>query len=580
MILQALVRHYEDLTALNLIAPPGWNPVKVSYSLELDEQGSLLRVASIQENVVKGNKTVLTPRLIELPAPVKRTVGIAANFLCDNASYILGFDGKGNPERAKACFAACKALQERLLSGVDTPAAKALLAFFQSWDPRQAAQCPALQDEIDGIIAGANLIFRFRGAFIHDDPAIRQAWQAHYDGDSDGPTMTCLVTGRETPVEAVHPAIKGVQGAQSSGAALVSFNAPAFCSYGKEQNLNAPTGKYAAFAYTSALNHLLADRDHLQHIGDTTVLCWAEGGEPAFQNAFAAFAFGAQSNYTEKDLRDKVKNLVHGHSITFDETILDPDRPFYILGLAPNAARLSVRFFLRNTFGQFLQNVQQHHQRLEIVKPAFDKFDTLPLWKLLSETVNQNARDKAASPNMAGAVLRSILMDEPYPATLLHGALLRIRAEREVSRGRAAILKAYYLKRPHPDIPKEVLTVSLNPDSTNIPYTLGRLFSVLEAIQADANPGINATIKDRYFNAASSMPDHTFTTLLKLAEKHLKKLSTGKRVYYKNQIEQLTGILSETFPARLNLPQQGSFLLGYYHQTQKRYEKKEETQNV
>ena len=229
-------------------------------------------------------------------------MGIAANFLCDNASYILGLDGKGNAKRARECFDACKALHERLLSGVHTPAAEALLAFFRCWDPEQAAGHPALQDEISGILAGANLVFRFDGAFIHEDPSIRQAWQTHYDEDSGGPTMVCLVTGRETSVEAVHPAIKGVQGAQSSGAALVSFNAPAFCSYGKEQNLNAPTGKYAAFAYTSALNHLLKDREHLYRIGDTTVVCWAEGGEPAYQDAFATFMFGSQTSYTETEL--------------------------------------------------------------------------------------------------------------------------------------------------------------------------------------------------------------------------------------------------------------------------------------
>ena len=580
MILQALVRHYEDLTAQNLIAPPGWNQVKASYALELNEQGALLRAMSIQENVLKGKKTVLAPRLMELPAPVKRTAGIAANFLCDNASYILGFDGKGDAERAKECFAACKALHEQLLSDLDAPAAKALLAFFRCWDPERAAGHPALQNEMSGIMAGANLVFRFNGAFIHEDPAIHRVWQTHYDEDSGGPTMVCLITGRETSVEAVHPAIKGVQGAQSSGAALVSFNAPAFCSYGKEQNLNAPTSKYAAFAYTSALNHLLADRDHLYRIGDTTVVCWAEGGEPAFQDAFSAFAFGSQSSYTETELWDMVGQLLRGNSVLFDETLLDPDRPFYILGLAPNAARLSVRFFLRSSFGVFLENVQRHYERLEIVKPTFDKFDTLPLWKLLGETVNQNSRDKAASPNMAGGVLRSILMDEPYPATLLHGALLRIRAEREVSRGRAAILKAYYLKRPHPDISKEVLTVSLNPDSTDIPYTLGRLFSVLESIQSAANPGINATVKDRYFNAASATPGHIFPILLNLSQKHLRKLEGGLRIYYEKQIAELMGVFSEEFPPRLNLPQQGAFQLGYYHQTQKRYEKKEENKDV
>ena len=580
MILQALVQHYEDLTVKGMIAPPGWSPVKVFYSLELDEEGRLLRTASIQQEVQKGKKTVLAPQTIDLPSPVKRTVGIASNFLCDNSTYLLGLDEKPDVQRTRNCFADSRSLHEKLLKNIDSVPARAVLRFFQTWDPEKAAEHPALQGYLSDITAGANLIFRLNGAFVHNDPAIRQAWQTHYDAEGDGPKAVCLVTGRESPVEGVHPAIKGVRGAQSSGAALVSFNAPAFCSYGKTQNLNAPTGKYASFAYTAALNHLLADREHTQILGDTTVVCWAQGGEPAFQDAFGAFAFGLQSSYTEKELQGMVKNLLNGLPVQFDETLLDRDRPFYILGLAPNAARLSVRFFLRNSFGEFLKNVQNHYDRIEIVKPAYDSFNTLPLWKLLGETVNQKSKDKSPSPNMAGAVLRSVLMDEPYPATLLQGALLRIRAEQEVTRGRAAIIKAYYLKNPHQNIDKEVLTVSLNPDSTNIPYTLGRLFSVLEAVQSAAVPGINATIKDRYFNAASSTPGHIFPTLLNLTQKHLRKLEVGIRVFYEKQITELMGILSEEFPPQLSLPQQGAFQLGYYHQTQKRYEKKEETQNV
>ncbi len=585
MILQALVQHYEDLTAKGKIAPPGWSPVRVSYSLELDEEGRLLRTASLQEETTKGKKTVLAPRMIDLPAPIKRSNNIAPNFLCDSCVYLLGFNKKSDArsiQRAKNCFAASRTLHEKLLKDVDSVSARAVLRFFQSWDLEKGAEYPALQDNLRGITAttATNLIFRLNGSFVHEDSAILQAWKNYYNSKGDGPKMVCLVTGKESFVEAIHPAIKGVKDAEPSGAALVSFNKPAFCSYGKKKNLNAPTSKYAAFAYTAALNHLLADREHTQILGDTTVVCWAQGGEPAFQDAFGAFAFGLQSSYTEKELQGMVKNLLNGLPVQFDETLLDRDRPFYILGLAPNAARLSVRFFLRNSFGEFLKNVQNHYDRIEIVKPAYDSFNTLPLWKLLGETVNQKSKDKSPSPNMAGAVLRSVLMDEPYPATLLQGALLRIRAEQEVTRGRAAIIKAYYLKNPHQNIDKEVLTVSLNPDSTNIPYTLGRLFSVLEAVQSAAVPGINATIKDRYFNAASSTPGHIFPTLLNLTQKHLRKLEVGIRVFYEKQITELMGILSEEFPPQLSLPQQGAFQLGYYHQTQKRYEKKEETQNV
>ena len=249
---------------------------------------------------------------------------------------------------------------------------------------------------------------------------------------------------------------------------------------------------------------------------------------------------------------------------------------FYILGLSPNAARLSVRFFLRNSFGAFLRNVQAHQQRLKIIRPSYDKFDIIPLWKLLSETVNQNSRDKSPIPNMSGEVLRAILTNTRYPASLLNGVILRIRAEHAITPGRAAILKAYYLKNPHPDIPKEVLTVSLNPDSSHIPYNLGRLFSVLEAIQSAANPGINTTIKDKYFSSASATPAMVFPVLLNLAQKHLKKLDLGLRTYYDKQITAILSKLGEDYPKHLNLPQQGSFQLGYYHQTQARFEKKEE----
>ena len=580
MILQALVQHYRDLAAHGEIASPGWGLAKVSFALYINDQGQLIRTASVKTEQVRGKKTVLSPQMMQLPAPVKRTVGIAANFLCDNSSYILGVDNKGNPQRALDCFVACKALHQQLLSSLDSSAAKALLAFFQTWNPAHAPEHPALRDDWEEILSGANLVFRYGGAYVHEDPAICQAWQAYYDSQGDGPEMVCLVTGQKVPAEAVHPAIKGVQGAQSSGAALVSFNAPAFCSYGREQNLNAPISKYAAFAYTSALNHLLSDQEHVYHVGDTTVVCWAEGGEPAYQS-FGGFAlFGVPFSYEEKDLWSMVKNLAEGMPVNFIESRLDPEKPFYILGLAPNAARLSVRFFLCNSFGAFLRNVQAHHERLEIVRPSYAKPGPMPLWQLLNETVNQNSRDKSPTPGLAGEVLRAVLTDTAYPTTLLNGVVLRIRAEHEITRGRAAILKAYYLKNPHKDVPKEVLPVSLNSESTNIPYTLGRLFSVLEAIQYAANPGINATVKDKYFNSASATPSHTFPVLMNLTQKHLKKLDGGLRVYYEKQLAEIIGILGEEFPARLSLPQQGAFQLGYYHQKTARYQKKEENKNV
>ena len=576
MILQALTAYYQTLANRSEIALPGWSKVKVSFALCITDDGVLEQIIPLLTEQPKGKKTVLAPRSFTLPAPVKRSSGVAANFLCDNSSYMLGIDSKGKPQRSAACFAACKDLHETLLDGIDSPAAKAVLAFFRAWQSEQAAAYPALAANMEEILAGANLIFQYNGCFIHEDPLIRRVWDAYYQTSGDGPEMVCLVTGQKGSVESIHPAIKNVSGAQSSGAALVSFNAPAFCSYGKEQNCNAPTSKYAAFAYTTALNHLLADRDHVYRMGDTTVVCWAKSGGNVYQNIFGWACMGQSPSYSLNDLQSALQNLCAGQAVLFDEERLSPDMEFYILGLSPNAARLSVRFFLRDTFGTFLRNAQTHQTRLEIVKPAYDKFDTLPLWKLLDETVNQNARDKTPAPNLAGEVLRAVLNNTPYPATLRNSVALRIRAEREVTRGRAAILKAYYLKNTHPDVPKEVLTVSLNPDSTNPAYNLGRLFSVLEAAQEAANPGINTTIKDKYFGSASATPGHVFPVLLKLAQSHLKKLDGGLRTYYDKQITELLAKLGESYPVRLNLHQQGSFQLGYYHQTQMRYAKKEE----
>lgn len=575
MILQALTRYYEDLLSRGEIAAPGWAPAKISFALCLNENGELTQIVPTMDEVSKGKKTVFQPQLITLPAAVKRTVSIAANFLWDNSAYLLGIDQKGDPERSLKCFAAAAKLHHAVLDSVDSPNARAILAFFDTWKPEHAAEHPALIRQLDDVTAGGNLVFRVDGRKVEEDAAIREAWQRYRDGGESGVKMQCLVTGNEDEIAAVHPSVKGVRDAQSSGAALVSFNAPAFCSYGREQNYNAPVGKYAAFAYTAALNHLLADRDHVQHIGDTTVVCWAEGADDAYPGFFSAvIGGGTYGGLSDNDLRAALKRLANG--LPCDDLGVDPNRPFYILGLAPNAERLSVRFFLRDSFGKLMENVNAHYARLEI---AGAKYSILPLWALLNATV-RDFKKQVPSPVVSGATLRAVFSGTPYPVSLMEAVLLRIRAERDITWGKAAIIKAYYLKNPHEDCPKEVLTVSLNEASTNPAYTLGRLFSVYEAVQQAANPGINATIKDKYFNSAAAMPASIFPVLNNLCQKHLRKLDARQRVYYDKQIMKLKGVLNENYPARMTLAQQGSFDLGYYHQTQKRYTKKEEKENV
>lgn len=576
MILQALTSYYEELVKKGQISGLGWGEAKVSYELVINGDGVLTDVVSVRTIDEKGKTKKIVPRNMRVPAPVKRSSGIAPNFLCDHSGYFLGVDSKDNPIRAKECFNACKQKHYDILKGTEEPAARAVLLFFDKWDPDSAKNHPALSEDYEDIISGVNLVFRYKGQEIQDNPIIGKLWEEYYLNGKTGRNMPCLVTGNMGPAEDVHPAIKGIRGAQSSGAALISFNAPAFCSYGKEKNYNAPVSQYAAFAYTTALNYLIADKEHVNYIGDTAVLCWAEGAEPAYQSLACMSLFGTQEKYSEADIRNKISKLAKGDNVEFDDTKLNAEQSFYLLGIAPNAARLSIRFFYKDSFGNILKNIDEHYKRIEIKRPSYDRFTVMPLWKMLSETVNMNSRDKSPSHIMAGEVMRSILTNTKYPATLLNGVNLRIRAEHNVTPGRAAIIKAYYLKNNSKYVPEEVLQVSLNKESTNTPYNLGRLFSVLENIQSAANPGINTTIRDRYFNAASATPGTIFPTLINLAQKHLSKIGGGLQVTLNKEMTEILCKLGEQFPARMNLQEQGSFQLGYYHQRQARFEGKKE----
>ena len=575
MILQALGRYYDALAARGAVRPPGWCDAPVSFALSIDQNGALQGVIPLMIPSGKGRKEA--PQSLEVPERVKKTSGVCSNFLCDNSAYFLGMDAKGKPERTLQCFAAARTLHEKILSGLDNPAAHAVTAFFAAWQPEHAAGHPAVAPFLDELMKGANLVFSVDGVFPQQDPDIRAAWRTYSLNQSAGAAVgRCLVTGETGPIARLHPSIKGVRDAQPSGASLVSFNAPAFESYGHEdgdksgQGLNAPVSEAAAFFYGAALNRLIADREHVYYIGDTAVLCWAEDAEPLCQDIFCGTLFGADANrIAQEDLWGAAAALARGDPISLEGVPLNPDNRFFILGLAPNAARLSVRFFLQDTFGHILRHVQEHYERLRIVKPTYLESGFLPMWKLLGETVNPKSRDKKASPPMAGALIRAILSGGAYPASLLGQTMLRIRAEQTVTYGRAAILKAFFLRNTHYHIPEEVLTVELNEQSSYLPYLLGRLFAVLERVQSDANPGIKTSIKDKYFNSASATPATIFPLLTKLSQSHLRKLETGRRIYFEKQIGELEGRIHETLPVRLSLPEQGAFHLGYYHQVQK-----------
>ena len=575
MILQSLVEYYEALANRGEISRPGWTKSKISYCLNIDNQGQLLSIVPMKLLDDKSKKYI--PQQIELPSPVGRTVGIMANFGWDNGEYMLGLNIKGNPKRSMQCFEAAKELHLKLVENIADPFAQAICAFFNNWNVAIADENPNIVEIAEDLKAGANLALMYNFERITDNKSLKMAWQKHYDKGESGKTMRCLITGESVIPEVTHPKIKNVRDAQSSGAAIISFNAPSFCSYNREQNLNAPVSKYAAFAYTTALNRLLSDKENVSYIGDSSVVFWAECAENQYQNAFQRF-LSDDNSVSNKDLVGIMESLSAGGEVDWDGLPLKPDNRFYVLGLSPNASRISIRFFLRDSFGNFVKHTKAHYDRLQIIKPDFEKSGSLPVWRLLQETVNQKSKDKKANAQMSGDVMRAILSGGKYPSTFYQGVQLRIRADREINYVRAAIIKAYLLQK-YDGIGKEALTVQLNEETKYQPYILGRLFSVLEGIQQMANPGINTTIKDKYLSAACVTPAKIFPILLNLSEKHLRKMEKGASIYHAKQVQELMALVTETYPVHHTLEEQGIFQIGYYHQQQKRYEKKKIVNN-
>lgn len=579
MLLQSLVKLYEAWAEKGEIEKLGWNPVKISYGISLDEEGNVDEIIHLKTNAPKGNKEI--PSLISLPMPVKRSVGVASNFLYDNATYVFGYDNSNKPDRAKQCFDCFRNVGNKVLENSDDEFSTVIKKFLQK-DYSEFENLSDLLTElnctettVDDILnKGANLLLMPLGKFPTDSKAICESWNSYYE-HSDAPKGVCLVTGKDDHIAKLHPVIKNIRGAQAAGASLVSFNATAFNSYGKENGYNAPVSEYAAFAYTSALNKLVSDNDHRIFAGDTTVVCWTEDGESAYQDVFAGI-FNSDDEVKQKDLRNTIVSIVNGNEVKWEGIPLNPSNNFYILGISPNSARLSVRFFIQNTFGKVMENLLKNQQRMEMVKPGFEKFNYIPLWRILGETVNKKSRDKKCKPHLAGDVLNSIINDYNYPSTLYYGILGRISAEQNINWVKASVLKAYLLKN-YDSKYKEEITVDYNENSNNKAYLLGVLFSNLEEIQNTANPGIKSTIRDRYFTAASSTPSRVFPILIDLAQNHIKKIpNVGAKVNCQKMLTETMSKLGDKFPNRLKLDEKGMFQLGYYQRTQERFTGKED----
>lgn len=577
MILQALHVYYERRQKLTdprrRLPPVGLVEQAIGYLIEIERDGRLVQL--VKTGSMNGKRHEAEHFLV--PRGVKRTAGVAANLLWDNAEYVLGVDTRGKPERVRGQHAAfCARLDELPEPAASDVGVVAVREFFNNDRERTRLTASPFWQEI--VETNPIITFRLReddGRLVCQRSDVIALQTGDGEGADGGQQAICLVTGKPAKVAILHPSIKGVWGAQTSGANIVSFNLDAFSSYGKKQGENAPVGDTAAQSYTTALNALLArGSDNRIQVGDASTAFWSELDDDPMESGFAQL-FGDARREDDPDAGvDKVAALFravesgryHGE---------DGRRCFHVLALAPNAARIAIRDYQCLPLSELAPRIAQHFSDLAVAHSSSD-VPYLSLFRLLCAVALQGKADNIP-PRLGGELLRSVLTGLPYPRMLLNAAVVRCRAEHKVSYARAAALKAWLNRdiRYRRSEEKE-FTEMLDTSNDNPAYRLGRLFAALEKIQEDAQPGINATVRDRYYGSASCTPAAVFATLLRLSQHHLSKLKDkpGLKVRREKLLSDVMSRLSD-FPAHLALADQGRFALGYYHQRQDFFTKAE-----
>lgn len=590
MILSALNDYYQRLLEQGEagISPFGYSQEKISYVLLLSAQGELLDVQGIR--TLSGKKP--HPKSLMVPSSFKRS-GTSPKpfFLWDKTAYVLGVSRKGAVLKTHEAF---KALHRQILAGESDPSLQALLKFLEQWQPEQF-QPPLFSEEM----LDTNLVFRLDGQqrYVHETPAA-QAVRARLLASGDNREGLCLVSGQRQPLARLHPAIKGVNGAQTAGASIASFNSDAYLSYrGSLQKLrsvkkendtgaNAPISEQVAFAYTTVLNHLLRRDEHNRQrlqIGDASVVFWAQAATPA-QAVAAESTFWdmlkppADDGQEAEKLRGVLDAVAKGRPLHELDPQLQEGTRIFVLGLAPNASRLSIRFWAVDSLGAFARRLAEHFRDLHLEPPPWK---TEPaIWRLLYATApSRDGKAKAEDipPQLAGEMTRAILTGSRYPHSLLATLIMRMRADGDISGMRVALCKAVLAReaRLSGKAYQEELPMSLDKDANNPGYRLGRLFAVLEGAQRAAlGDKVNATIRDRYYGAASAMPATVFPMLLRNAQNHLAKLrkdKPGLAVNLERDIGEIIDGMQSQFPRSLRLEDQGRFAIGYYQQAQARF---------
>lgn len=563
MILQALKGYYDrkSADASGGIAPEGFEYKEIPFVIVLDEQGGFVQIEDTRYQ--KGNK--LLAKIFLVPQAEKRTAGVKANLLWDNAEYIFGVCVKSKPGRVKEQHEDFINRIKRF--GVDEEVGiKAILTFLNSSNLVNLLKQSKHANEI--LESNPFMAFRLNSdtSLVCERKAVIEQIMA---SPVIGATGICLVSGENKTLINLQPAIKGVYGTNSTGGNIVSFNLSAFNSFGKTQGANAPISAESAFAYTTALNHLLRkDSPQKVQIGDATTVFWSEKRSD-LENDLAHIFFQTPEIIDNPDSRtSKIKSLL----TSIEKGILpveDTKNHFFVLGLSPNAARISVRFWYTETIAEIKKNMVDYFQDITLVHAPHQQ-EYLSIRELLRSTALLGKSENII-PNLGGEWMRCILAGLHFPDVLFQATLRRIRAERKVSYPRAAIIKACLNRKARfQNHPEKEMTVALDIENGNIGYRLGRLFAILEKIQEEANPGINATVRDRYYSSASGTPASVIPILMRLKNHHLARLDKGRMIYFERLLgETLSQVTA--FPSQLNMQDQGQFAIGYYHQRQAFY---------
>lgn len=602
MLIRALCDYYDILAKAGKVVPQGYSKQDISYLVALNSDGTLEEIVDyrISEWVQKGKgkpKEVKNPRAVLMPLPATNPSKIAANGADCRSNYIFGVSNTDKEkEKSKARQAhddfvkVNKALLEKLER--KSPVVEAFANFLEKWEPEKEQANDKLVN-LGKELNTRKFAFCLAGhpdELLHEDKDFVSLLlgQMEKSGQSEGLEGVCAVCGDIKSIARLHNKIKNVYGGQASGTALVCFNNTSEESYGVAQSYNSCISEEAMRQYTEAFNILMADKNHHMLLDDTTIVYWAmnTGKEEEVMLEFLNPSGGMDEEETEKMLTDLLRDARDGKIVRErinDLGVIKDDVDFYIVGIKPNASRLSVKFMERKVYGELLQNIAQFQLDMQIG----DKGRPVPLWRIKKELLSPKSTNDKVDPSLLARLFDIIVNGRPLPGLLLTTVIKRIRTDTDlqINKIRAGLIRAYLNRKSRAMGQKEEIGLSLDINSKNQAYLCGRLFAVLERIQQQAAGGVelNRTIKDAYFSSAASMPSVIFAKLMQLSQHHLKKvgnINKGAQVNLNKLTGEIMDGLCGEFPATLPLHEQGKFIIGYYHQRQDFYKKSTAKENI